>query len=401
MSVIVTRRSRSRPRSRVLSIARRLDWLLLAATGGLVVLGLTVLGDATRHDIAGDPGYYVRRQTIYFAVGGAGMIVMSAIDPSLWRRLRLPLYVGTLGLVATVLVLGTTIRGSTRWITLPGFQFQPSELGKLTVILALAAFIADRRDRMGDVRVSLLALGYIAIPAALVFLEPDLGTSLVYAAAGLAALLISGVPFKHFAALAAVVLAVGALVFAVLPAAGIPVLKPYQTDRLTSFLHPGRDQAGNGYNQYQSLIAVGSGGVAGRGVQQSTQTNGDFLPEHQTDFIFAVLAEQRGFVGAALLLGLYLVLLWRALRAVAVSSTYYGSVVAAGIAGWLLFSVFVNVGMTIGIAPITGIPLPFMSFGGSGTITALLAVGVIQAIQLRGRLPVARDPGARSYPSRR
>ncbi|MDX6526382.1 MAG: rod shape determining protein RodA, partial [Gaiellales bacterium] len=149
MSVIVTRRSRSRPRSRVLSIARRLDWLLLAATGGLVVLGLTVLGDATRHDIAGDPGYYVRRQTIYFAVGGAGMIVMSAIDPSLWRRLRLPLYVGTLGLVATVLVLGTTIRGSTRWITLPGFQFQPSELGKLTVILALAAFIADRRDRMG------------------------------------------------------------------------------------------------------------------------------------------------------------------------------------------------------------------------------------------------------------
>jgi rod shape determining protein RodA len=181
----------------------------------------------------------------------------------------------------------------------------------------------------------------------------------------------------------------------------MPVLKPYQTDRLTSFLHPGRDQAGNGYNQYQSLIAVGSGGVAGRGVQQSTQTNGDFLPEHQTDFIFAVLAEQRGFVGAALLLGLYLVLLWRALRAVAVSATYYGSVVAAGIAGWLLFSVFVNVGMTIGIAPITGIPLPFMSFGGSGTITALLAVGVIQAIQLRGRLPVARDPGARSYPSRR
>jgi rod shape determining protein RodA len=179
------------------------------------------------------------------------------------------------------------------------------------------------------------------------------------------------------------------------------VLKPYQTDRLTSFLHPGRDQAGNGYNQYQSLIAVGSGGVAGRGVLQSTQTNGDFLPEHQTDFIFAVLAEQRGFVGAALLLGLYLVLLWRALRAVAVSSTYFGSVVAAGIAGWLLFSVFINIGMTIGIAPITGIPLPFMSFGGSGTITALLAVGVIQAIQLRGRLPVPRDREARSYPARR
>jgi rod shape determining protein RodA len=401
MSVIVSRRSRSRPRSRTLSIMRRLDWLLLAATGGLVVLGLTVLGDATRNDIAGDPGYYVRRQTIYFVVGVIGMIAMSAIDPSFWRRLRVPLYVGTLGLVAVVLVLGTTIRGSTRWITLPGFQFQPSELGKLTVLLALAAFIADRRDRMDSVRVSLTALGYIAIPAGLVFLEPDLGTSLVYAAAGLAALLVSGVPFRHFGALFAVVIGVCALVFAVLPAAGVPVLKPYQTDRLTSFLHPGRDQAGNGYNQYQSLIAVGSGGVAGRGVQQSTQTNGDFLPEHQTDFIFAVLAEQRGFVGAALLLGLYLVLLWRALRAVAVSSTYYGSVVAAGIAGWLLFSVFVNVGMTIGIAPITGIPLPFMSFGGSGTITALLAVGVIQAIQLRGRLPVARDPGLRRYPSRR
>jgi rod shape determining protein RodA len=401
MSVIVTRRSRTRPRSRVLVIARRLDWLLLGATAGLVALGLTVLGDATRLDIAGDPGYYVRRQTIYMAVGAVGMVAMTAIDPNLWRRLWLPLYVGTLSLVAVVLVLGTTIRGSTRWITLPGFQFQPSELGKLTVILALAAFAADRRDRLDSMRVSLLALGFIAIPAGLVYLEPDLGTSLVYGAAGLAALLIAGVPFKHFGALAAVVIGVAALVFAVLPAVGAPVLKPYQTDRLTSFLHPGRDQSGNGYNQYQSLIAVGSGGVAGRGVAQSTQTNGDFLPEHQTDFIFAVLAEQRGFVGAALLLGLYLVLLWRALRAVAVSATYYGSVVAAGIAGWLLFSVFINVGMTIGIAPITGIPLPFMSFGGSGTITALLAVGVIQAIQLRGRMPVARDLESRRYPSRR
>ncbi|MEO9175434.1 MAG: rod shape-determining protein RodA, partial [Gaiellales bacterium] len=329
------------------------------------------------------------------------MVAMTAIDPNLWRRVWLPLYVGTLSLVAAVLVLGTTIRGSTRWITLPGFQFQPSELGKLTVILALAAFVADRRDRLGGSRVSLKALGFIAVPAGLVFLEPDLGTSLVYGAAGLAALLIAGVPFKHFGALALIVIGLAVVVFAVLPAVGAPVLKPYQTDRLTSFLHPGRDQSGNGYNQYQSLIAVGSGGVAGRGVAQSTQTNGDFLPEHQTDFIFAVLAEQRGFVGAALLLGLYLVLLWRALRAVAVSATYYGSVVAAGIAGWLLFSVFINVGMTIGIAPITGIPLPFMSFGGSGTITALLAVGVIQAIQLRGRLPVARDRELRSYPSQR
>jgi rod shape determining protein RodA len=401
MSVVVTRRTRVRPRSRTLMVARRLDWLLLGATAGLIALGLTVLGDATRLDIAGDPGYYVRRQTVYFAVGVVGMIAMMAIDPNLWRRLKLPLYLGTLSLVALVLVLGTTIRGSTRWITLPGFQFQPSELGKLTVLLALAAFVADRRDRLDGALTTLQALGFIAIPAGLVFLEPDLGTSLVYGAAGLAALLIAGVPFRYFGGLIAIVLATAALIFAVLPAAGVPVLKPYQTDRVTSFLHPDRDQSGNGYNQYQSLIAVGSGGVAGRGVAQSTQTNGDFLPEHQTDFIFAVLAEQRGFVGAALLLGLYLVLLWRALRAVAVSATYYGSVVAGGIAGWLLFSVFINVGMTIGIAPITGIPLPFMSFGGSGTITALLAVGVIQAIQLRGRMPVPRDREIRSYPSRR
>jgi rod shape determining protein RodA len=401
MSVVVTRRTRVRSRSRTLMVARRLDWLLLGATAGLIALGLTVLGDATRLDIAGDPGYYVRRQTVYFAVGVVGMVAMMAIDPNLWRRLKLPLYLGTLSLVALVLVLGTTIRGSTRWITLPGFQFQPSELGKLTVLLALAAFVADRRDRLDGALTTLQALGFIAIPAGLVFLEPDLGTSLVYGAAGLAALLIAGVPFRYFGGLLAIVVATAALIFAVLPAAGVPVLKPYQTDRVTSFLHPGRDQSGNGYNQYQSLIAVGSGGVAGRGVAQSTQTNGDFLPEHQTDFIFAVLAEQRGFVGAALLLGLYLVLLWRALRAVAVSATYYGSVVAGGIAGWLLFSVFINVGMTIGIAPITGIPLPFMSFGGSGTITALLAVGVIQAIQLRGRMPVPRDREIRSYPSRR
>jgi rod shape determining protein RodA len=224
------------------------------------------------------------------------------------------------------------------------------------------------------------------LPVVLVFAQPDLGTALVYIAALAAMLFVSGVPWRHLTLLGtlAVVIVVGVLWAG--PAAGISVLKSYQQQRLTCFTHPSTCPAAAGYNQNQSLTTVGSGGTLGRGVNNSTQVNLGFLPESQSDFAFAAYAEQRGFVGAALLLGLYLLVLWRGLRVVTVARDLFSAIVAGGIVVALLFQIFVNVGMTMGIAPITGIPLPFVSVGGSSLIANLAAMGVLLAIHARGRV---------------
>ena len=227
------------------------------------------------------------------------------------------------------------------------------------------------------------ALGYMALPALLVFAEPDFGTALVYAAVTLGMLFVLGAPWRHFAWMGLGFAVAIALVFSILPGMGVPVLKQYQIDRLTAFLHPGQsDLQGDGYHLSQSTIAIGSGGVEGKGIDGATQTRLNYLPEHATDFIFSVVGEERGFLGAAWLLALYALLIWRGLKVVTMSRSTFGSLVAAGIVSMLTFQIFINIGMTIGIAPITGIPLPFMSFGGTHTITNLFAIGVLQAIHL-------------------
>jgi rod shape determining protein RodA len=228
-------------------------------------------------------------------------------------------------------------------------------------------------------------IGLALVPIGLVFLQPDLGTALVYGAALAAILFLAGTPWTQIAGLAAAAAAVAVAVLWLLPAAGIPVLKDYQRDRLTQFLNPSGDPAGATYNITQSKTAIGAGGVDGRGVAGATQTNLDYLPEHNTDFAFASLAEQRGFLGAAFLLCLYLLVVWRGLRIVTVARDSYSAIVAGGIVVAFLFQVFVNVGMTMGIAPITGIPLPFVSVGGSSMIANLVAMGVLLAIYARGR----------------
>jgi rod shape determining protein RodA len=220
----------------------------------------------------------------------------------------------------------------------------------------------------------------------LVFAQPDLGSALVYTAALAAMLWVAGVPWKHLALLGALVVVVVVGVLWAGPAAGVNVLKGYQQQRLTCFTHPSTCPAAAGYNQNQSKTAVGSGQIRGRGVNNSTQVKLGFLPESGTDFVFAGFAEQRGFIGAALLLGLYLLVLWRGLRVVTVARDLYSAVVAGGIVVALLFQIFVNVGMTMGIAPITGIPLPFVSVGGSSLIANLAAMGVLLAIHARGRV---------------
>ena len=374
----------------VRSYLRHLDFTLLFASVALIAYGVAMVYFATRDDIEGDPLAYARSQVINAAVGLVLLVVISVIDYEVYRRWQWALYGFAVLSIAAVYVVGTVTRGSRRWIELPFFNLQPSQLGLFLVTVALGAFLVDRVELLGTRKITVAALVYAAIPAALVFFQPDFGTSTVYVALVLALLFFFGTPWTHFAALAGLGLAAFAAVVWMLPIVGLELIKSYQMDRLLVFLDPGRDPGGTGYNVAQSMIAVGSGALTGRG-EQATQTTLDFLPEHHTDFIFSVIGERFGFVGAVVLLALYVLLLWRALRIATLSRDMYGSIMAGGVAAMLLFQMFVNIGMTIGIMPVTGIPLPFVSYGGAAMITFLLLVGLLESIHVRAM--IATTPG--------
>jgi rod shape determining protein RodA len=366
-------------------LLRRIDWLLLLAVGALVGYGLWAVGGVTRFDVEGDPGYFVMRQATAAAIGTAGLVVAIIVPPSLYQRHWRLLYGGTIGLMVFVFAFAEAVRGSKRWIDLGPFQFQPSEFGKLLLVLAIAGFLVERGQRIGELRTVVAAIALGVGPILLVFVEPDLGTALVYAAALVAVLFVAGVRWLHLAALGVAGAVVVTSALWLLPAAGLQLLKPYQTARLTGFTNPDSDPSGLTYNVGQSLTSVGAGGLSGRGVEGASQTRLAYLPEHATDFVFASFAEQRGFLGASILLLLYLLVVWRGLRVITVAGDLYGAIVAGGIVFAFLFQVFVNVGMTMGIAPVTGIPLPFVTVGGSSIVANLVAIGVLQAIHVRGR----------------
>jgi rod shape determining protein RodA len=385
-----TRQARPEPFAVRIGLAERLglaymDWPLTIVAVALVAFSVFTLAQATTHDVPGSPNYYVDRQAIYGVLGLIGMLLLSRIDYSRFRELRVGLYTFLCASVSLVFVFGFAARGSRRAFELPFFSFQPSELGKLLLVLALAGFVIDgaRRGSARGRTVRYLCLGMA--PAALVFLQPDLGTSMVFAAATLGVMYFGGVRWTHFAVIGATLVALIALVLVAAPALGVPFLKGYQEQRLTSFLHPSEDARDAGYQQHQAMVAIGSGEKTGRG-DRATQTRLDFVPERHTDFIFAVIGERYGFMGAAFVLSLYALLFWRALRIVTLSKNSYGTLVAGGIAVALLFQVFVNVGMNLGIMPITGIPLPLMSYGGSSVLATFLAVGVLQSINIQSRL---------------
>ena len=371
---------------RIISVARSIDWILLAGVAGLLLVGLWAVAGITKFDIPNDPTYYLNRQILYAAVGGVVLAAAALVDPDLYRRYWRAIFIGTCAVIAFVLLVGHAAHGSTRWINLGFFTFQPSEFGKLLFVLALAGMLSERQRLIGSWDTTLRVVGFGLIPVLLVFAQPDLGTALVYGAALAAMLFVAGVPWKHLAVLGAVlvVLVVGVLWAG--PATGVNLLKSYQQQRLTCFVHPSSCSSAAGYNLDQSITTVGAGQVRGQGVKNSTQVNYGFLPESQTDFAFSSFAEQRGFVGAAILLGLYLLVLWRGLRVITVARDLFSAIVAGGIVVALLFQIFVNVGMTMGIAPITGIPLPFVSVGGSSLIANLAAMGVLLAIHARGRV---------------
>jgi rod shape determining protein RodA len=368
----------------VLAFLRRLDWILLAAAFGLVGYGIWLVSGITRFDVPGDESYYVTRQAIAAGLGFAGLTVAAAI-PLEWIRPRWQLLYGaTLALMVVVFVAAETVRGSKRWIDFGVIQFQPSELGKVLFILAIAGFLVGRAGRVNRWRTVWSAIGLGAAPILLVFLQPDLGTALVYSAALFAVLFFVGVRWRQLIALVlAAVVAVLAVVW-FLPALGVQVLKPYQAARLTAFTDRNADLSDAGYNLAQSITAIGSGGMTGRGVVEASQTRLDYLPEHATDFAFASLGEQRGFVGSAILLLLYLLVVWRGLRVVTVAGDLYGAVVSGALVFAFLFQVFVNVGMTMGVAPVTGVPLPFVTVGGSSMVANLVLIGILQGIHARG-----------------
>jgi rod shape determining protein RodA len=381
---IDTRRGlRSRRQSEAVGLAGvvgRLDWLLLVALAGVVAYGLWAIHGITIRDNGGSA---MTRQGLYAFAGALVFVVVLFIDPDTYRRLRRPIYFGTLGLMVLVLVTGAATRGSKRWIDVGFFKFQPSEFGKVLFVLVLAGFLAERRGSIRSAATPLATIGYGLVPILLVFVQPDIGTALVYTSALVAVLFVAGVRWAHMAVLATLAVSLALAVLWLLPAAGVNVLKPYQTARLTGFTHPNNDPRDATYNVRQSIIAVGAGGLRGRGIAGATQTGLDYLPEHSTDFAFASLAEERGFFGASILLLLYLLIVWRALKIVTSARDFYCAIVAGGIAFMFLFQVFVNSAMTMGAAPITGIPLPFVSVGGSSLMTNFLAIGILQAIHLR------------------
>jgi rod shape determining protein RodA len=363
----------------------RFDPLLLLAGAGLVACSVYVLSAATENDIPGNPSYYVVRQAAYGVVGVVLMMLLSRFDYSRLRELKLGLYGAIIGLNLLVFAVGAAARGSQRWINLPFFKLQPSELGKVFLILALSAFAVDRVRRLNEWRTTSRIMLLAIVPAMLVVAQPDLGSGMVYFVIAGAVLFVAGTKWTHFAALGTLLVTAIVVVLVAAPAAGVHVLKPYQVQRLTAFVNPSDNPRGQGYQLNQSIIGIGAGQKTGRGANGATQTKLNFLPEHHTDFIFSVVGEAYGFLGCALILSLYALLIWRGLRILTMAKNLYGALIAGGITAMLMFQVFVNVGMTIGIMPITGVPLPLMSYGGSSVLVTFLALGLLQSVYAQAR----------------
>jgi rod shape determining protein RodA len=279
-------------------------------------------------------------------------------------------------LLLVTLAIGDGVGGSARWVTIGPLTFQFSELAKVLMIIVLADYLASRAGRLGSLRSILGACLLVAPPLALVMLQPDLGTSMVFAAILAGMLFMSGASLRWLAVLAAGVVAM-------IPIAWNYVLRDYQKERLTAFLAPEKDLQGAGYQLYQSQIAIGSGGWMGKGLTNGTQAQGDFLPVQTTDFVFAILAEELGFIGAMVLFGLFILLIWRILVSGWRSRDPFGTMFAAGMASMILFQLVVNVGMVMGIMPITGIPLPFVTHGGASLVSMAIGLGILQSINIR------------------
>lgn len=358
---------------------RHLDFALVLAPILISGLGLLMIYSATRTrlDQAGDdPLYFVKRQALAIVLGIGAMAVMTVIDYRRLRELALFGYAATVLLLVAVLGAGVSVKGAQARFDIGPFQLQPGELAKLFVILVLAGYLALHREKL-DARHLGVALFIALVPLVLILLQPDLGTDLVLMFIVFTMLAVAGAKGRHLV----ILLLLGITV--AIAAVNFGVLKDYQIERLTSFANEGADAAHSGYNQDQSKTAIGAGGFTGQGLFKGTQTTGSYVPEQHTDFIFTVVGEELGFVGGAILLALFALIVWRTWRAARVANDLFGTLCCMGVLAMLVFQVFENVGMTMGIMPITGIPLPWMSYGGSSVIVSFACVGLVANIHMR------------------
>ena len=349
-------------------------WMLLSPLC-LVLIGMALLFSASFPQDMGAAWLSSppARQGLYAVVGFGLLIIAGRIDYRLLGNFAPFLYGLVLFLLALVFLLGVTAHGSRRWIDLALFPLQPSELAKPIVALALAKYFSEFRDQIKSFRVLLGSLALVGLPITMVYLQPDLGTAIVFACMWLGMVVIAGARLLHLALLG-VVTAVSA------PFIYLFLLRTYMQERLQIFLDPGGDPLGAGYNILQSEISVGSGGLFGKGLLNGTQSQLHFLRVQQTDFIFSVLGEELGFLGAMLVFALFLLLLFRGLRVAALARDDFGRLVATGIVMALLAQIFINVGVNIRLLPVTGIPLPFLSFGGNSLLSIMLSLGILQSV---------------------
>jgi rod shape determining protein RodA len=374
--------------------APRMDWVLVLVVGAILVIGTLLVWSATSADdqlTGGDPTGYLTRHLVNIAIGLvlAGSVL---VTDHRWLRILTPLvYAGSVIGLLLVLVMGSTVNGSRSWLMLGGLSLQPAEFAKLAVVVGMALLLAERTEgsrrggRVGTGEVvGMLAIA--GLPAALILLQPDLGTMLVLSATVFGVLAISGAPRRWIGSL----LAAG--VVAAAAAVTLGLLKAYQVNRFMAFTNPDLDPRGAGYNTTQARIAIGNGGLFGQGLFGGSQTRSGFVPEQHTGFIFTVAGEEFGLLGAGVLIALFAVLLWRALLISVRADDMFGRLAAAGIACWLGFQTFQNIGMCLGIMPVTGVPLPLVSYGGSSMFATLIAVGLLLNIHLRSSTQPARVP---------
>jgi rod shape determining protein RodA len=362
---------------------RPFDFVLLvtalALTGyGLLLIysgSLTSSGREVADVLAGPVG----RQLAFAMVGICFCLIVSRLDYRFLAQGSAGLYFGLLAALIFVLVGGGQSEfGSTRWIDIGGTRVQPSEIGKLIVILALAKYLSDNSERVKDLRVFLTSLAIATAPALLVFAEPDLGSASIFLFVWLGMVIMAGADVRH-------VLCTIGMVVAIAPFALIIIVTEYQRDRVSLFLDPAADALGAGFNTIQAEISIGSGGLFGKGLTEGSQTQLDYLRTQTTDYVFSVLGEELGFIGAMVLFGLFILLLFRGLRAAAISQDVFGRMIAVGIVIFILLQTFINVGVNIRLFPVTGIPLPFISQGGSSLITVFIAVGLLESVIMRHR----------------
>jgi len=373
------RRGLGEPSRLEASPLRHFDWLLVGASLGITAIGLLMIYSTTHQRIPGDPYYFVKRQALFAAIGITAMVVVMLIDYKRLRDLPMLFYGVTVFLLLAVLApIGSNIKGHQAWFQLPGgFTLQPSELAKFGLIVFLAGYCNHYRGEIDAWRLTVI-IGLVSVPIGLVLLQPDLGTVMVLAVIIVAILAVAGVSGKQLIVLG--LLAVTG-VYAVV---GLGLLKQYQIDRLTVFLDPesGTSQ-GTAYNQQQSTQTIAHGRTTGEGFLNGSQTQGGFVPEQHTDFIFTSVGEELGFLGAVVLLALFAIVMWRTWRTARLSRDFFGTLVCVGVLAMLAFQMFENMGMTMGIMPVTGIPLPFMSYGGSSLITTLACTGLVANVSMR------------------